>query len=92
MMEQTGNRRRSTLKLVDEAFSENKNREIYLPVAEFDFDNIITALSGRDVVLIGLFAVENFDGHKGFTLFYVLEKRGSSNIVILKLDLSGKEA
>jgi formate hydrogenlyase subunit 5 len=91
-MEQTGNRRRSTLKLVQDAFSESNNREVYLPVAEFDFDNVITALAGRDIVLIALFAAENIDGHNGFTLFYVLEKRGSSNIVILKLALSGKEA
>ncbi len=91
-MEQTGNRRRSTLKLVQDAFSESHNREVYIPVMEFDFDNVLTALAGRDVVLTGLFAVENFKGHSGFTLLYVLEQRGSSNTVILKLALSGKEA
>jgi len=40
-------------------------------------------ISGKNVVLVGLFCVQNFDGHPGFSLLYVLEKRNYSNIVIV---------
>ncbi len=91
-MEQTNNHRQSTLKLVEAAFIEAKDRETYVPVTEAELSSTITALAGRDIVLIGLFAAENFDGHSGFTLFYVFEKRGGNNIVILRLSLSSNEA
>jgi len=66
-------------------------REIYLPVAGDQFVEVMTELSGKDIVLIGLFAVENFTGRTGFTLFYVLEKRGCSNIIVLQCDIDGNE-
>ncbi|MDO8688186.1 MAG: NADH-quinone oxidoreductase subunit C, partial [Dehalococcoidales bacterium] len=92
IMEQINNHGQPTLKLVEAAFIEDKDRETYVPVTEAELNSIITALAGKDIALIGLFAAQNFDGHNGFTLFYVFEKRGCSNIVILKLFLSGNEA
>lgn len=91
-MEQISGNDKSLIRRIEYGFSWSENRETYILVSAADFDSIIAALSGKDVVLISLFAAENFDGHKGFTLFYVLEKRGCSNIVILKRPLVGKEA
>ena len=78
---------------IDELFSRKteSGREIYISVTGDEFTRIIATLSGNGVVLIGLFCVENFAGHAGFTLFYVIEKRGSPNIVILLQHLKTNE-
>jgi formate hydrogenlyase subunit 5 len=74
-------------KLCRDYFSAETARETYLPVSEEEFRDLVPLLPGAGVLLIGLFAVENFAGKSGFTLFYVLEKRGSRNIVVLQLSL-----
>ncbi len=62
----------------------NKNGVVnYISVPEDSFYDTLAGISGKNVVLIGLFCVENFEGHPGFSLLYVLEKRNYGNIVIL---------
>ena len=56
-------------------FSEDLNRHTYLPVDSDEFGEIIPLLSELKVILIGLFAVENFAGKAGISLLYVLERR-----------------
>jgi Ni,Fe-hydrogenase III large subunit/Ni,Fe-hydrogenase III component G len=75
---------------INHIFEENKitaknknNAAAYISIPEEDFQNEFTAISGKDIVLIGLFCAQNFNGYIGFTLFYVLEKRNYSNIVIV---------
>jgi len=67
------------------------SREIYISVAEDEFPGLVTDLSSKDIVLIGLFAVENFTGRTGFTLFYVLEKRLCRNIFVLQRNIEGNK-
>ena len=79
-------------RICSEYFTQGTNKHIYLPVSEVDFSQIIPLLAETDIVLIGLLAVENMAGRAGFTLLYILEKRGCSNIVIIQRSLQGKEA
>jgi len=75
--------------LNNEYFNKETEKEIYLPLSEDDFMQIVPGLLNDNIVLIGLFCAENFEGHTGFTLFYVLEKRGARNIVIIERNLDG---
>jgi Ni,Fe-hydrogenase III large subunit/Ni,Fe-hydrogenase III component G len=62
----------------------NRNCAVnYVSVPEDDFNDALVNISGKNVVLIGLFCVEDFNNHPGFSLLYVLEKRNYSNIVIV---------
>ena len=61
--------------------------EIYISVPEEVFNSSLAHIAGKDVVLIGLFCLQNFNGHTGFTLLYVLEKRSYSRIVIVERHL-----
>jgi formate hydrogenlyase subunit 5 len=66
------------------AAARNRNCAVnYLSMPEDGFYNSLANISGKNVVLIGLFCVENFNNHPGFSLLYVLEKRNYSNIVIV---------
>jgi formate hydrogenlyase subunit 5 len=67
----------------------NDNLESYVPIAGEVFMDLMSSLSGKDIVLTGLFAVEDFGSHKGFTIFYVLEKRGCRNVVVLLKEIEG---
>jgi formate hydrogenlyase subunit 5 len=67
-------------------------REVYISVTHDEFIHIMPELAGSGAVLIGLFCMENFAGHSGFTLFYALERRGSLNVVILVRHLTGPSA
>jgi len=58
-------------------------QESYISLPEEFFISTMASISGKDIVLIGLFCVQNFDGHIGFTLLYVLEKRNSNRTVSL---------
>jgi formate hydrogenlyase subunit 5 len=69
-----------------------EEQEVYVLVPENYFGDVIANLVEQDVVLIALFCAEDFGGHSGFTLFYVLEKRGCRKIVVLQLQLKGDEA
>ena len=64
----------------------------YVSVPEDDFYDTLANISRKNVVLIGLFCVQDFDGHPGFSLLYVLEKRNYSNIVIVTLRLEQPSA
>jgi formate hydrogenlyase subunit 5 len=79
-------------KLCQEYFESESEDTLYLPVSEKDLLQLVPLLPGVEVVLIGLFCVEDFTDIKGFSLFYVLEKRNSRTIVVLQLRLSGKES
>jgi hypothetical protein len=73
-------------------FTRSEPNEFYLDVLEEEFQYLIRLLPEVETVLIDLFCVENFEGATGFTLFYVLEKRGAQNFVILRRHLDGTEA
>jgi formate hydrogenlyase subunit 5 len=73
-------------------FTRAEPNEVYLDVSEDEFQYLIRLLPEVETVLIGLFCVENFEGTAGFTLFYVLEKRGAQNFVILRRTLEGNQA
>jgi formate hydrogenlyase subunit 5 len=64
----------------------------YIPVSETDCYDTLAGLAGKDVVLIGLFGVENFAGSRCYTLFYVLEKRDRRPLVVLQYHLNGNTA
>ena len=66
--------------------------EIELSVPDEEFNGILTNLAGKDIVLIGLFCVQDFDGQSGFTLLYAFEKRGSPNLVVVKRHLRSSAA
>jgi formate hydrogenlyase subunit 5 len=61
--------------------------ETYLTISEEELKKVMSQLSESGAVLIDLFGVENFEGKTGFSLFYVLEKRGSGTPVVLQLAL-----
>ena len=74
---------------INRLFEENgaigKNRistESYVSLPEADFAKIMSGLAGKDIILIGLFAAENFESHPGFSLFYVFQKRNNSMKVV----------
>jgi formate hydrogenlyase subunit 5 len=79
-------------KICQEYFTSNTPDEVYLTISEEDFANLIPLLPEMEIVLIGLFCVENFEREGGFTLLYVLEKRGAQNFVILRRLLKGNQA
>ena len=79
-------------KICQDYFSRSTTDEVYLSVSEADLRELVPLLPEVEVALISLFCVENFEGSAGFTLFYVLEKRGGRNIVILQRHLNGTEA
>lgn len=65
-----------------------KNNEIYVNEKEESCYETIRKLSENEVRLINLFCAENFEKFKGFTLFYVFEKKGFSEFLILRLPLN----
>jgi formate hydrogenlyase subunit 5 len=73
------------LGLFDQSWINNRDHyEIDFTLPDNDFNRIIKEISGNDTVLIGLFCVQDFEGHSGFTLLYVFEKRTMHNLVIIK--------
>ena len=79
-------------KINQEYFSNQFTGDQYICLPEEDFNQLIPLLPDIDIVLIDLFCVENFKEISGFTLLYVLEKRGARNIVILQRALPGSES
>jgi formate hydrogenlyase subunit 5 len=77
-------------KICQESFTQGSG-DVYLPLSENDFNQVVPQLPDMGIVLIGLFGVQNFERNPGFTLFYVLEKRGSPKLVILERHLAGTE-
>lgn len=74
------------LNLPKERFKENQNQELFLSVSNEEFSKATSLLFTEDFTLVCLFAVENSDGHKEITLFYVFEKPGYQDFLILKND------
>ena len=60
----------------------------YISLPEEAFIDTFESISGKDIVLIGLFCLQNFDGHTGFTLLYVLEKKTCSRIIVIERHLN----
>ena len=77
-----------TVSSLFEEFNQDKNDESYVVLPENKFDIVISAMAGRDVVLIGLFCAQNFEGSGGFTLFYVFERRECKHIVVVQRHLN----
>jgi Ni,Fe-hydrogenase III large subunit/Ni,Fe-hydrogenase III component G len=57
--------------------------ESYVSVPEAEFAKTIASLAGKDIVLTGLFGAQNFDGHTGFSLLYIFQKRTSNHTVVI---------
>lgn len=79
-------------RIFQEYFADQFPGDKYLPMADADFKQVIPSMAELDIVLIGLFCVENFEENSGFSLFYVFEKKGSRNLVILQRALPGTES
>jgi Ni,Fe-hydrogenase III component G len=83
------NDNRLLVKICQESFNQISSSDVYLSVTRSDLEYVVGLLPDMGISLIGLFAVEKYNGFQGLTLFYVLEKRGSRNIVILLLKVEG---
>ncbi|MFA5879179.1 MAG: NADH-quinone oxidoreductase subunit C [Candidatus Margulisiibacteriota bacterium] len=73
-------------------WEEPNQYEIYLNIEAGNndlFTQIIDYLVTKDLILINLFAAENFNKNNGITLFYVFEKRTSPDFLVLKLNTAG---
>ncbi len=66
--------------------------DIHINIPEEQFQTSMETIAGKDIILIGLFCVQDFDGYKGFHLLYVFEKRNYQPIVIIKRRLKGNTA
>ncbi len=58
------------------------SNEIYLSVTEEEFDPVLSLLSTRKFVLIGLFCTEDFLDVPGPSLLYTFEKKGAVLVLI----------
>jgi formate hydrogenlyase subunit 5 len=72
-------------------FDGDAEKEAYLPVSENELFTLVHQLNKKEISLISLFCAENFNGALGFTLFYVLEKKGCPNIVLLQHNMKNTE-
>jgi formate hydrogenlyase subunit 5 len=79
-------------KVNQEYFSNQLKGDQYICLPEDDFKQLMPLLPDLEIVLIGLFCVENFNEVSGFSLLYVFEKRGARNLVILQRALPGTES
>ena len=70
---------------------EGKNNELYVSITREELQRAIPFLSSNSFELVSLFCVENFDNSSGFTLFYVFEKAGFKQPLVIQVDLSGIE-
>jgi formate hydrogenlyase subunit 5 len=73
-------------------FVARSDKEIYFQVSEDEFRSLVPRLPAADILLISLFAVENYEGKPGLTLMYVLERRGYKNLVVLQRSLKNSSA
>ena len=71
--------------------TEGVNNELYLRQDEAEFSNAIKSMFENKFDLVSLFCVENFV-HAGFTLFYVFEKIGLKEILVLQIALIKNQA
>ena len=66
-------------------------KAVYLKIDEKSVSEIMLLLEGKDVILAGLFAAENFTGEK-FALFYIFEKRGDPVLMALVVGIDEAKA
>jgi formate hydrogenlyase subunit 5 len=78
-------------KICQESFAQGGDKDVYLTLSESEFNQVLRQLPDMDIVLIALFAVQDYVEKAAFTLFYVLEKRGSRNLVVLQRHLQEPE-
>ncbi|NLE04832.1 MAG: hydrogenase large subunit, partial [Crenarchaeota archaeon] len=70
---------------------EGLNGELYLEFDEKDLSGIIKNLSKNSFELLSLFCVENFT-EEGFTLFYIFEKTGCEQPLVLNCKINDNQA
>jgi formate hydrogenlyase subunit 5 len=70
---------------------EGRNNELYVSITREELQRAIPFLSSNSFELVSLFCSENFDHFSGFTLFYVFEKTGFEQSLIIQVDLNGIE-
>jgi Ni,Fe-hydrogenase III large subunit/Ni,Fe-hydrogenase III component G len=70
---------------------EGKNNELYVSISAQELQKAIPFLSSNGFELASLFCVQDFNG-LGFTLFYVFEKVGFKQVLVIQTDLGGNEA
>jgi formate hydrogenlyase subunit 5 len=73
------------------SITEGKNNEFFLSIADSELQKFIKTLAENYFELISLFCAENFAAD-GFTLFYIFERSGCEEILVLLTDLKGNEA
>jgi formate hydrogenlyase subunit 5 len=71
---------------------EGKNSELYLPISTAELQKAIPVLSERKFELVSLFCAQDFAAARGFTLFYVFEKAGIQQTLIIQTPLESTEA
>jgi len=69
---------------------EGKNNELYVSVSAQELQRAIPFLSTTGYELVSLFCAQDFDG-LGFTLFYVFEKAGFKQALVIRTDLGDDE-
>lgn len=70
---------------------EGKNNELYVSISAQELQKAIPFLSSNGFELASLFCAQDFNG-LGFTLFYVFEKVGFKQVLVIQTDLGGNEA
>jgi Ni,Fe-hydrogenase III large subunit/Ni,Fe-hydrogenase III component G len=68
------------------------NSASYVFIKEGNLPPLIDLAARAELILIGLFCEEGFNDRGGFTLFYVFEKTGASDIVIFVCPLASSKA
>lgn len=71
--------------------NEGKNNELYISITREELQKAIPFLSSNSFELVSLFCAENLGNSGGFTLYYVFEKAGFQQPLIIQIDLSGFE-
>lgn len=72
----------------DLKWEEKNTNEIYLFAKETIFEQLIEFLASQKLILVNLFAAENFKDYSDLSLFYVFEKRASATFLIVILNVS----
>jgi Ni,Fe-hydrogenase III large subunit/Ni,Fe-hydrogenase III component G len=87
----TDSENRDITRMCQFLFDTETAKEVYLPVSKDELFTLVHRLNRKEIRLISLFCAENFNGVSGFTLFYVMEKVGCPNIVVVQHQLESPE-
>jgi formate hydrogenlyase subunit 5 len=77
-------------RVLESDITKGKNGELYFHLEEKDFETVIFFLSENGFELMGLFCAEDFEEHKGNTLFYAFEHKDHKWSLIFTLPLRMK--